>query len=55
MCGINGIALSSRARHSVDVSTLERMRDVLVHRGPDDAGLFIDGNVGARSSSLEHC
>jgi len=25
---------------------LERMRDVLTHRGPDDAGLFIDGCVG---------
>ena len=25
---------------------LERMRDVLTHRGPDDAGLFIDGRVG---------
>ncbi len=25
---------------------LERMRDVITHRGPDDAGLFIDGNVG---------
>ena len=25
---------------------LERMRDVLFHRGPDDRGLFLDGNVG---------
>jgi asparagine synthase (glutamine-hydrolysing) len=25
---------------------LERMRDLLTHRGPDDAGLFIDGRVG---------
>jgi asparagine synthase (glutamine-hydrolysing) len=25
---------------------LERMRDVITHRGPDEAGLFVDGNVG---------
>ena len=25
---------------------LERMRDVLTHRGPDDEGMFIDGRVG---------
>ncbi|MBW8861803.1 MAG: asparagine synthetase B, partial [Acidobacteria bacterium] len=25
---------------------LERMRDVLTHRGPDGAGMFIDGTVG---------
>src|SRR5215510_7182434 len=46
MCGINGIALSSRSRRSIDAVTLERMRDVLAHRGPDDAGLFTDGRVG---------
>src|SRR5215472_4741743 len=43
MCGINGIALSSSAR--VDRQTVERMRDVITHRGPDDHGLFIDGGV----------
>src|SRR6266550_925535 len=46
MCGINGIALSSRSRRTVSAAMLERMRDVLTHRGPDDAGLFIDGRVG---------
>ncbi len=46
MCGINGIALSSRARRSIDVQTIERMRDVIRHRGPDDEGIFIDGRVG---------
>jgi asparagine synthase (glutamine-hydrolysing) len=46
MCGINGIALSSRSRRELDVRALERMRDVLTHRGPDDAGLFVDGRVG---------
>ncbi|MGI8731755.1 MAG: asparagine synthase (glutamine-hydrolyzing) [Pyrinomonadaceae bacterium] len=46
MCGINGIALSSRSRRSIDVAALERMRDIIRHRGPDDDGLFIDGRVG---------
>ena len=47
MCGINGIALSSRAAaRTVDERALVQMRDVITHRGPDDHGLFIDGRVG---------
>ncbi|MGI8995951.1 MAG: asparagine synthase (glutamine-hydrolyzing), partial [Pyrinomonadaceae bacterium] len=46
MCGINGIAFSSRAGRRVDAGVLTRMRDVITHRGPDDEGLFIDGAVG---------
>jgi len=46
MCGINGIALSSNSRRSIDAVTLERMRDVLRHRGPDDSGIFIDARAG---------
>ncbi|MBA3442659.1 MAG: asparagine synthase (glutamine-hydrolyzing) [Pyrinomonadaceae bacterium] len=46
MCGINGIALSSRARTDVNKEVLERMRDVISHRGPDDCGILMDGNVG---------
>jgi asparagine synthase (glutamine-hydrolysing) len=46
MCGINGIALSTRAGANVDPDTLIRMRDVMVHRGPDDAGLFVSGPIG---------
>jgi asparagine synthase (glutamine-hydrolysing) len=46
MCGINGIALSSNSRRSLDVRQVERMRDVLTHRGPDDAGMFIDARIG---------
>ena len=30
----------------MDRSVLERMRDVIAHRGPDDVGIFIDGKVG---------
>jgi asparagine synthase (glutamine-hydrolysing) len=46
MCGICGIALSSRSGAEVQRATLERMRDVMTHRGPDGAGLFIDGRIG---------
>ena len=46
MCGINGIAFSSRSRRMVDAAVLKRMRDIITHRGPDDEGIFIDGAVG---------
>lgn len=46
MCGINGIALSPRRGSAVSEAILARMRDILRHRGPDDAGLFIEGPVG---------
>jgi len=46
MCGINGIALSTRSRRRLDHDTIIRMRDVIRHRGPDDAGIFVDGRIG---------
>src|SRR4030095_11663142 len=46
MCGINGIAFSSRSNRVVERQLLERMRDVITHRGPDDEGSFIDGPIG---------
>lgn len=46
MCGINGIALSTRSGRQIDSGVLERMRDVIKHRGPDDQGLFVDGRIG---------
>jgi asparagine synthase (glutamine-hydrolysing) len=46
MCGINGIVLSSRSSSAVSEAALVRMRDVLTHRGPDDSGIFIEGQVG---------
>jgi asparagine synthase (glutamine-hydrolysing) len=38
--------LSGRSHESIDERVLIRMRDVLVHRGPDDGGLFIGEGVG---------
>src|SRR6476620_3812193 len=48
MCGIVGIWEFGRSTRSVDMSLLERMRDTMVHRGPDDKGakLFDDGRGG---------
>jgi asparagine synthase (glutamine-hydrolysing) len=46
MCGISGIAHSPRRATDVSEALLARMRDVLRHRGPDDAGLFVEGPIG---------
>ncbi|MFM9903219.1 MAG: asparagine synthase (glutamine-hydrolyzing) [Pyrinomonadaceae bacterium] len=46
MCGINGMAFSNRSARRIDQAALMRMRDVIAHRGPDDAGIFVDGNIG---------
>lgn len=46
MCGICGIAIPERLHREVDESRLVQMRDTLVHRGPDGAGLFIEGPIG---------
>ena len=44
MCGINGILKFDQAK--VDENQLLKMRDALEHRGPDDAGFFIQDNLG---------
>lgn len=44
MCGIVGIVRFDRA--PVERGELLRLNDSLVHRGPDDAGVWIDGSVG---------
>jgi asparagine synthase (glutamine-hydrolysing) len=45
MCGICGVAIPSRLNRRVDESQLAAMRDSLIHRGPDGAGVMIDGSV----------
>jgi len=44
MCGINGIFKFNQDK--VDENQLLKMRDSLEHRGPDDAGFFIQDNIG---------
>jgi asparagine synthase (glutamine-hydrolysing) len=41
MCGIAGIVAAGQLRGDEAVR-VQSMRDVLVHRGPDDAGLYVD-------------
>jgi asparagine synthase (glutamine-hydrolysing) len=45
MCGISGIVHIERSR-SVDPELLRAMTDVMKHRGPDDRGEYLAGNVG---------
>ena len=44
MCGIVGIANNGKRAVSSDV--LERMNRAILHRGPDDDGFYVNGNVG---------
>ncbi len=44
MCGICGVFYFNG--ESADKQVLERMRDSMVYRGPDDSGIFLDGKVG---------
>ncbi len=46
MCGINGIAISSESKRQINERLIKSMRDSITHRGPDDAGIYIDGNIG---------
>ena len=44
MCGIAGII--GRAGETVDSSVVHRMCEAIVHRGPDDEGIYAHGAVG---------
>ena len=53
MCGIAGIVAAGRL-HADERERLTRMRDVISHRGPDDAGMFLDDQaaLGHRRLSI---
>jgi asparagine synthase (glutamine-hydrolysing) len=51
MCAICGIVYEDRTR-PVDEHLVTRMRDVMTHRGPDDAGLFLGPGIGLGSRRL---
>jgi asparagine synthase (glutamine-hydrolysing) len=46
MCGICGIVIGPASRREVTRERLERMRDTMVHRGPDGAGTFLEPGIG---------
>ena len=45
MCGIDGI-LSTGTGLAPDEAIIHRMCQSIVHRGPDDEGIYVKGNVG---------
>ena len=45
MCGICGV-ISFDSKLPVERRWLEAMSQQIVHRGPDDAGFYLSGNVG---------
>src|SRR5256885_15985921 len=45
MCGIAGIVTTDGLR-SDERARLGAMRDVITHRGPDEAGIFADSHAG---------
>jgi asparagine synthase (glutamine-hydrolysing) len=51
MCGIAGIVRFERTAR-VEPLLLEAMTDALWHRGPDDHGSYVEGNVGLGSRRL---
>lgn len=44
MCGIAGMI--GRSGESISGEQIRRMTDTIVHRGPDDEGIHVQGNVG---------
>lgn len=44
MCGIAGIINLDKKR--VELKTLQEMNNALIHRGPDDEGVFVEKNIG---------
>lgn len=45
MCGVCGTIYRNSAQN-VSSEQMKRMNNTLIHRGPDDEGYFIEGNVG---------
>src|SRR6266702_2216199 len=45
MCGICGV-YDMRSREPVSRELIERMTDLISHRGPDDSGVYLDGDIG---------
>ena len=45
MCGIAGV-VSERRDDNLDVATIHTMCNAIVHRGPDDEGIYVKDGVG---------
>lgn len=51
MCGICGI-YNFKDKKPVEVSIIDSMNKSLIHRGPDEDGMFLDGEIGLGSRRL---
>jgi asparagine synthase (glutamine-hydrolysing) len=51
MCGIAGI-VSSQAGDRIEAATIDRMCQAIVHRGPDDQGIFVKDGAGLGMTRL---
>ena len=51
MCGICGIAHKIKS-HSVPPSLVDSMCQTIIHRGPDDQGVFVENNIGLGARRL---
>jgi asparagine synthase (glutamine-hydrolysing) len=51
MCGICGVVYAERAR-PVSSNLIQAMCSTIVHRGPDDQGVYVQANVGLGSRRL---
>lgn len=52
MCGISGIAAVERSGRRAEPYAVEAMNVALAHRGPDDSGVVVDGNVAVANRRL---
>lgn len=46
MCGLVGVLRPDSSSELIDAPLLQRLADTLVHRGPDDAGVWVDAQAG---------
>jgi len=44
MCGINGILLKNGGQREILYDFVNQMNDLIIHRGPDDHGSYVDDN-----------
>ncbi|MFC2160363.1 asparagine synthase (glutamine-hydrolyzing) [Acidobacteriota bacterium] len=51
MCGICGIAQRTKSHH-ISPSLVESMCATIIHRGPDDQGVFVENNIGLGARRL---
>lgn len=51
MCGITGV-YNFKTMTQVDGAIIQRMNDVIRHRGPDDDGVYVDNEIGLGHTRL---